>query len=162
MRRFIHTLTLLFFIASTGWSQTYSGIITGEYVRRHFKLKAGEVVKFEEFKTKTFPTATVVWGKPDRGDEMRIKAGVAPAGSKLMVVFTEIKSEKEFDRVLGTYKDGEPVKGVGRKAVWSEKWKQLTVLLSPRLLIHVHLDNPGTTNLKASLVAVARDIDRKL
>jgi hypothetical protein len=162
MHRSVHTLILLLFVAATGWSQQYSGIINGEYVRRHFRLKSGEVVKFEEFKTKTYPTATVVWGKPEKTDDMRIKAGVAPSGSKLMVIFNEIKSEKEFDRVLGTYKDGERVTGIGRKAVWSQKWKQLSVLLSPKLLIHVHLDHPGTTNLKASLVAIARDIDKKL
>lgn len=162
MKRIAYTSILFLGLISIAWGQQFSGILTGDYVRHHFKLGKGEVVKFEEFTKKTYPTATVVWGKPDKRDDLRIKAGVAPSGNRLMVVFNEIKSETEFDRVLGTYKDGERITGIGRKAVWSKKWKQLSVLLSPKLLIHVHLDHPGTTNLKASLVAIARDIDKKL
>ena len=143
-------------------AQSYEGIVNGDFVRAHFTLKDGEVVKFEEFKTKTFPTATVVWGKPEKGDNMRIKAGVAPSGSKFMVVFADLKNEKEFERILATYKDGETVTGVGRRAVWSAKWKQISVLLSPKLAIHVHLDPPGTDDLKQSLITLAKAVAKRL
>jgi hypothetical protein len=162
MRRIKYT-TVLFILLTAGlWSQSYDSIITGDYVRKHFKLKAGEVVKFEEFKKKTFPTATVIWGVPDEQDDMRIKAGTAPSGSKLMVVFTDLRDEKEYDRIPSTYKDGVALTGVGRKAVWSEKWKQISVLLKPRLLVHVHLDHPQTTDLKASLISIVKDIEKRV
>ncbi|MFZ1730100.1 MAG: hypothetical protein WBQ23_13915 [Bacteroidota bacterium] len=162
MKRIKYTVVLFILMATGLWSQSYDTIITGDYVRKHFKMKEGEVVKFEEFKKKTFPTATVVWGVPDKSDAMRIKAGVAPSGSKLMVVFTELKSEKEYDRIPSTYKDGVVLTGVGKKAVWSEKWKQISVLVTPKLLIHVHLDHAGTTDLKAALISIAKDIEKRV
>ncbi|MBE0646037.1 MAG: hypothetical protein IH600_18285 [Bacteroidetes bacterium] len=162
MLRFIYAALCLVSFTLIASSQPYDRIITGDYVRQHFKLQKGEVIKFEEFKKKTYPTATVVWGVPDKQDEARIKAGVAPSGSKLMVVFTDIRTEKEYDRVPSTYKDGVEVSGIGRKAVWSEKWKQLSVLLTPKLIVHIHLDHQGTTDLKEALIAVAKDIQKSV
>lgn len=163
MTRISHILFGIIFLTSfAAAQQPYKNIITGEYVRKHFKFNPGEVVKFEEFKKKSYPTATVVWGVPDKHDEMRIKAGVAPDGSKLMVVFTELRNEKEYDRVPSTYKDAVVISGVGRKAVWSEKWKQISVLLKSKLLVHIHLDHAGSTDLKSELIAIARDIEKKL
>ncbi|MFA6233889.1 MAG: hypothetical protein WC824_06845 [Bacteroidota bacterium] len=162
MHRITTTIVLFIALTAAAWSQSYESIITGDYVRKHFKLKQGEVVKYEDFKKTTFPTATVVWGTPEKSDAERIKAGVAPAGSKLLVVFTDLKDEKEYDRIPSTYKDGVVITGVGRKAVWSEKWKQISVLLTPKLLVHIHLDHPGTKDLKAALIAIARDIDKKI
>lgn len=158
----IAILAVLPVLQTSAQPGNFDGIVNGAFVRKHFALKDGEVIKFEEYKKKTFPTATVVWGQPDRGDEKRIRAGVAPSGSKLMVVFAELRNEKEFERVLATYRDGEAVQGIGRRAVWSAKWKQLSVLLSPTLAIHVHLDHPPVTDLKAELVALAREIAKKL
>lgn len=151
-------LTLL----APAWSQKYGGIVTGDYVRRHFELKNGEIIKFEEFKKKTYPTATVVWGAPEKHDQMRVKAGVAPSGSKLMVMFAELQHETEFGRVLQTYKDGVEVKGIGRRAVYSDKWKQISVLVSSALAIHVHLDHVGVKDLKAELTDIARYVAKKL
>jgi hypothetical protein len=155
------SLLLLAFL-TPAWSQKYGDIVNGDYVRRHFELKEGEVVKFEEFKKKTYPTATVVWGAPEKRDQMRIKAGVAPSGSKLMVVFADLRHESEFGRVLNTYKDGVEVNGLGRRAVFSQKWKQLSVLVSSALAIHVHLDHAGGKDLKSDLIAIARDLAKKL
>ncbi len=162
MHRFLFGLICFVLFSLVASSQSYERIITGDYVRKHFKLEKGEEVKFEEFKKKTYPTATVVWGLPDKKDDIRIKAGVAPSGSKLMVVFTDIRDEKEFDRVPATYKDGAAVTGIGRKAVWSEKWKQLSVLLTSKLMVHIHLDHPATQDLKAALIAIARDIEKSV
>ncbi len=157
LRLFFSALSFLF-LSVAAFSQPYDHIITGDYVRKHFALAKGEEVKFEEFKKKTYPTATVVWGVPEKGDALRLKAGVAPSGSKLLVVFAEVGAEKDFERVRATYKDGSPVTGIGRKAVMSEKWKQLSVLLNSKLIVHIHLDHPGTTDLKTKLIAIARDI----
>jgi hypothetical protein len=161
-RRLAALAFLLACLASPAYAQSYGDVVNAAFVRTHFKMKDGEDVKFEEFKTKTFPTATVVWGQPEKNDKARLAAGVAPSGSKLMVVFAELKNEKEFERILSTYKDGEAVQGVGRRAIWSAKWKQLSVLLSPKLAIHVHLDHPGVEDLKATLVALAKDIAKRL
>ncbi len=163
MRRFSYILfSFIFLTAFAAAQQPYKQIITGEYVRNHFKLKAGEVVKLEEFKKKTYPTATVVWGMPDKRDAVRIQAGIAPSGSKLMVVFTELKNAREYDRVPATYKDAVVINGVGQKAVWSRKWKQLSVLMTPKLLVHVHLDHTGVGDLKTELISIARDIENKV
>lgn len=162
MRRLPLVVFLLLTFLTPAWSQKYSDVVNGDYVRRHFVLKEGEIIKFEEFKKKTYPTATVVWGAPEKRDQMRVKAGVAPSGSKLMVVFAELRNESEFGRVLTTYKDGVEVTGIGRKAVFSEKWKQISVLVSSALAIHVHLDHSGVKDLKTDLAAIARDLSKKL
>ena len=61
LRLFFSALSFLF-LSVAAFSQPYDHIITGDYVRKHFALAKGEEVKFEEFKKKTYPTATVVWG----------------------------------------------------------------------------------------------------
>ena len=161
-RHFLLLAAAFVAIAHVASAQSHEGVVNGEFVRRHFPMKNGEVVKFEEFTTKTFPTATVVWGLADKKDKARIAAGVAPSGSRLMVVFADLKNEKEFERILATYKDGEAVAGVGRRAVWSAKWKQISVLVSPKLAIHVHLDHAGTEDLKAALIVLAQDLAKRL
>lgn len=161
-RRLAALAFLLSFLVSTAYAQTYEDVVNAAFVRTHFKMKDGEDVKFEEFMTKTYPTATVVWGRPDKRDKQRVKAGVAPSGSKLMVVFADLTSEKDFERILSTYKDGETVKGVGRQAIWSAKWKQLSVLISPKLAIHVHLEHPGVVDLKETLVTLAKAIAKRI
>lgn len=162
MKRLSLVVALFLTFLTPALSQKYSDIVTGEYVRLHFELKDGETIKYDKFEKKTYPTATVVWGVPDKRDKARVMAGVAPSGSKLMVVFADLRHESEFSRVLQTYKDGVELKGIGRRAVFSEKWKQISVLVSSALAIHVHLDHAGAKDLKTDLATIAQDLSKKL
>ena len=118
----------------------YDNIITKAYLQSTFEFLNGEKLKYAECKKKSYPTCTYVWGKPSKKDATKIKYGLAPEGKKLMVIYAQARSSKDFERVLKTYKDAVDVKGLGQKAVWSNKRKQLSFITKKNLIIHVNVD----------------------
>ena len=103
-------------------------------------IPADATLKLSECEMKSYPTCTYVWGYPDEDDAMRIELGGSPSGDKLMTIFAQARNIQEFDRVLSSYRDAEPVEGLGVTAVWSDMRKQLSLITAENLVIHINVD----------------------
>jgi hypothetical protein len=143
-------------------AQPYKGLITGEDVARYFTFAQGETLKYDNFDTKRFPTATFVWGKADKLDKKRLEIGGKPSGNILMIIYAEGKSAKDFDRVLKSYNDAVVVKDVGTKAVWSERRRQLSFMTDKFLIVHINIEDARTKDRKAKAIEIAGDILKRL
>lgn len=121
---------------------SYDNIITSEYLQETFIFQPGEKMKHAECGKRSYPTCTYVWGKPSSEKRKAIekKYGLKPEGKKLMVIYAQAKSQKDFERVLKVYKDAVEVKGLGARAVWSAQRKQLSLITKKNLIIHVNVD----------------------
>lgn len=147
--------TLMFTLTPLFSASAQNNIITKAYLQSAFEFQDGEKLKYAECKKKSYPTCTYIWGEPSKKDAARIKYGLAPKGKKLMVIYAQARSLKDFERVLKTYSDAVNVKGLGSKAVWSAKRQQLSLITNKNLIIHVNVDDTMSSDpfLKAKITA---------
>lgn len=158
-------MTALFLINVQSLSaRSYDNIITSEYLQETFTFQPGEKMKHAECGKRSYPTCTYVWGKPSSEKRKAIekKYGLAPEGKKLMVVYAQVKSQKDFDRVLKVYKDAVEVKGLGSKAVWSAQRKQLSLITKDNLIIHVNVDGTMCKEPMQKAKTTAKQVLQKL
>lgn len=153
---------LLFLIHQTVFAAEHSDNISEEYLRSQFTFGANEILKFSECKKKSYPTCTYVWGTDSKKDAYRVKAGLAPEGNKLQIIYAQASSAKDFQRVLATYSDAEKIEGVGLEAIWSNSRKQLSFITDMYLVVHVNINVKGEDNPKEKAISIAKDLLEKL
>jgi hypothetical protein len=136
----------------------YSSFITEDYLRSQFSFGDGDTLKYSQCEKKSYPTCTYIWGPESEKDAARINAGLAPAGSKLQIVYAQAASINNFDRVLSAYTDAESVDGIGETAVWSDKRKQLSFITETNLIVHVNIAETQGKDPEAKAVAIANDL----
>ena len=150
-------LLLILFLQPV-FANDYTGYISEEYLRSQFTFAPGEKLKYAECKKNSYPTCTYIWGAPHKKDEARVKYGLAPEGNKLMIVYAQARSKKDFERVLSTYKDAKNVEGVAVEAVWSQKRRQLSLITEDNLILHINIDDKSTADIKAKSLSIAQHI----
>jgi hypothetical protein len=155
-------LLLLILMFQPAYAEDYSGNISEEYLRSQFTFEAGDKLKFTECKKQSYPTCTYIWGAAHKKDEARLKYGLAPEGNKLMIVYAQARSKKDFERVLATYKDAVKVDGLAAEAVWSKKRGQLSMITDSNLVVHVNVRDKGTSDRKEKSISIANDLLKKL
>lgn len=151
-------LLLLIFFQLPVLASDYSDNISEEYLRSQFTFAAADKLKYAECEKNSYPTCTYIWGAEHKKDEARIKYGLAPEGNKLMIVYAQARSKKDFERVLGTYKDAEKVEGLASEAVWSNKRRQLSMITDNNLIIHINIEDKSTADLKGKSISIAQHI----
>ena len=154
----LQLLLLMVFFQLPVFAADYSDNISEEYLRSQFTFAAGDKLKYAECTKKSHPTCTYIWGAEHKKDAARLNAGVAPKGNKLQIVYAQARSKKDFDRVLGTYKDTKKVEGIGAEAVWSEKRKQLSLITEKNLIVHIHIDEKGGDAPEEKAISIAKDL----
>ena len=147
---------VLVLISSRLYATDYSDYISEEYLRSQFTFKAGDTLKYSKCGKTSYPTCRYIWGAPNKKDETRIKYGQPPAGNKLMIIYAQASSKKDFERVLGTYKDAEKVEGLASEAVWSNKRRQLSMITDNNLIIHINIEDKSTADLKGKSISIAQ------
>lgn len=153
----------LFIIATQfTFAQDYSKLITEEYLRSEFVFGTNEAMKYEVCKKKSYPTCDYVWGKPSKGDETRIKYGMAPEGNKVMVIYAQAKKPTHFNRSIAVYKDAEKIDGIGVRSVWSDTRAQLSLITESNLIIHVNLETIKDGKVKEHAIHIAKHILKQL
>lgn len=157
----IKAFLLLILIQQPTFAADYSDNISEDYLRSQFTFAAGDKLKYAECKKKSYPTCTYVWGAEHKKDAARLKAGVAPKGSKLQIVYAQANSKKDFERVLSSYKDAEKVEGLAAEAVWSQKRHQLSMITEVNLIMHINIDDKSTVDAKAKSISIAQHILNK-
>ena len=155
-------LFLLILISQSAYAADYSNNISEEYLRSQFTFKAGDTLKYSECEKKSYPSCTYVWGPPHKKDEARIKYGLAPEGNKLMIVYAQARSKKDFERVLGSYKDAVKIDGLAAEAVWSKKRGQLSMITDGNLIVHVNVKDIVSSDSKNKSITIAQDLLKKL
>lgn len=157
---FVLLQAFLFFILvqQPVFANKYTDNISEEYLRSQFSFATGDKLKYAECKKKSHPTCTYIWGAEHKKDAARLKAGVAPKGNKLQIVYAQAGSKKDFERVLSSYKDAEKVEGLATDAVWSEKRRQLSLITEENLIIHINIDDKTTADVKAKSLSIAQHI----
>jgi len=155
-------LLLLILIQQPAYAADYSNIISEDYLRSQFTFSAGDKLKYTECKKKSYPTCTYIWGAVHKKDEARLKAGVAPKGNKLQIVYAQARSKKDFERVLSSYKDAEKVEDLASGAVWSQKRRQLSLITEDNLIIHINIEDKTTADVKSKSKSIANEIINKL
>ena len=139
----------------------YSSFITEDYLRSQFSFGDGDTLKYSQCGKNSYPTCTYIWGPESEKDVARINAGLAPAGSKLQIVYAQAASINNFERVLSSYTDAEPVDGIGETAVWSDKRKQLSFITETNLIVHIHIEEMQSNDSEAKAVVIAGDLIEK-
>ena len=152
----LQLLLLLIFFQLPVLASDYSDNISEEYLRSQFTFAAADKLKYAECKKKSYPTCTYIWGAADKKDEARLKAGLAPKGNKLQVVYAQARSKKDFERVLATYKDAEKVEGLASEAVWSNKRHQISMITDNNLIIHDKLEDISIADIKGKSISIAQ------
>ena len=156
----IHWLIFLalILICQRVFAEDYSENISEEYLRSQFTFAPGDKLKYAECKKKSYPACTYIWGAENKKDEARLKAGLAPNGNKLQIVYAQARSKKDFERVLATYKDAEIVEGLATEAVWSNKKHQLSMITDNNLILHINIEDRSTTDVKGKSISIAEYI----
>jgi hypothetical protein len=154
----LQLLLLIVFFQPPVFAADYSDNISEEYLRSQFTFAAGDKLKYAECKKKSHPTCTYIWGAEHKKDAARLKAGVAPKGNKLQIVYAQAGSKKDFERVLSSYKDAQIVEGLAADAVWSQKRRQLSLITEDNLIMHINIDDKSTADVKARSVSIAQYI----
>lgn len=150
-------LLLILFLQPV-FANDYTDYISEEYLRSQFTFAPSEKLKYAECKKNSYPTCTYIWGAPHKKDEARVKYGLAPEGNKLMIVYAQARSKKDFERVLSTYKDAEKIEGLATEAVWSNKRHQLSMITEKNLIIHINIEDRSTTDVKGKSISIAEYI----
>ncbi|MEY8117811.1 hypothetical protein AB9F26_06000 [Falsihalocynthiibacter sp. BN13B15] len=132
--------------------------LTEEFIRETMAFEPDEALKFAECADKPHPRCTYVWGSPHKKDEVRINAGLAPEGKKLMIIFAQGASAKNFDQVTAVYSDAEPIENLGIAAVWSPRRHQISLMTETFLIMHVNIEDAGNDSLKTVAVDIANHI----
>lgn len=140
----------------------YAKYISEDYLRSQFTFGAEERLKYSRCVKKSFPTCTYIWGTESSKDAARIGAGLAPDGNKLQIVYAQANSQHDFQRVLTSFTDAEPVIGVGREAIWSSKRSQLSFITDESLIIHINIDEKGMSDAKEKSISIASDLLEQL
>ena len=154
----LQLLLLMFFFQLPVFAADYSDNISEEYLRSQFTFAPGDKLKYAECKKKSHPTCTYIWGAEHKKDAARLKAGVAPKGNKLQIIYAQAGSKKDFERVLSSYKDAEKVEGLATEAVWSNKRRQLSLITDDNLIMHINIDDISTDDVKAKSISIAQHI----
>ena len=153
---------LLILFQQPVFANNYADNISEEYLRSQFTFKTGDKLKYSKCEKKSYPTCTYIWGAPHKKDEARVKYGLAPEGNKLMIVYAQARSKKNFERVLATYKDAVKIDGLAAEAVWSKKRGQLSMITDSNLIVHVNVRDTGTSDRKNKSTTIAQDLLKKL
>lgn len=151
-------LLVLVLVHQPALSEDYAGNISEEYLRSQFTFGSQDVLKYAECEKKTYPTCTYVWGAESDKDAVRAKYGLAPEGSKLMIIYAQAVSPEDFQRVLTTYSDAEEIDGLGTEAVWSAKRKQLSLITTENLIMHINIDEKDGLTPKQTAFSVAEHL----
>lgn len=144
--------------AATVWAESYEDVITTAFLQETFVFQKGEALKLAECKKKSYPTCIYIWGKPSKKDAMRKQYGLDPEGNKLMVIYAQARSQKDFERVLKSYTDAVPLEGLGKKAVWSKRRGQLSLITDKSLVIHVNVDGTQSNEPLKKAKTVATEV----
>ncbi len=139
------------------FASDYSSGISEAFLRTEFVFKVDEKLKYSQCEEKRKTTCSYVWGIESSKDAARIKAGLAPKGHKLLVIYVQAKGDKDFQRVIGSYSDAVAVEELGERAVWSEKRKQISLMTEKNLIVHVNL-SAANINSKEKANAVAKEV----
>ncbi|MGO4916944.1 hypothetical protein [Pseudogemmobacter sp. W21_MBD1_M6] len=148
-------LALFIAVVSPAIAQDQTTPMSEADMRSMLPFGTDDTLKYAVCETKSYPTCTYVWGVADSYDAVLIKAGSKPDGNRLTTVFAKASTLQDFDRVLATYTDAEPLADLGVKAVWSEKRHQLSLLTSDYLVVHVNVDAQGVDDRKATAARIA-------
>lgn len=140
----------------------YSNYITEDYLRSQFSFGDGDTLKYSQCEKNSYPTCTYIWGPEFEKDAARINAGLPPEGNKLRIVHAQAASIKDFERVLSTYSDAEPVAGIGETAVWSDKRKQLSFITETNLIVHIYIEDMQVEDPEAKAASIASDLIESL
>ena len=140
---------------SPAFAQDHREPMPESQLRAMLPFGDGATLKYAVCGAKSYPTCTYVWGLPDSRDAARVKLGGKPEGDKLMTIFAQAHSPQDFDRVLASYSDAEPVDNLGVRAVWSAKRDQLSLITPDNMVIHVYVEVAGLPNPKETAVQVA-------
>lgn len=154
----IKAFLLLILIQQPTFAADYSDNISEDFLRSQFTFAAGDKLKYAECKNKSHPTCTYIWGAENKKDEARLKAGLAPKGNKLQIVYARASAKKDFQRVLSSYKDAVKVEGLAAEAVWSQKRQQLSLISEDNLIMHINIDDKSTDDVKAKSISIAQHI----
>jgi hypothetical protein len=147
-------------VQSSIFAADYSDNISEEYLRSQFTFETEDNLKYSECQKKSYPTCTYVWGPVSDKDKNRTKAGLAPEGNKLQVIYAQARRVEDFQRVLGTYSDAKEIDDVGVDAVWSDKRHQLSLITDENLIIHVNIDVDGVNDPEEKAVSIAKHVSQ--
>ncbi len=147
-----------FLTVSPTVASEYDKIITESYVKNEFVFQDAERFKYSKCRKNSYPTCKYVWGVESKKDTTRVKMGLPPDGNSLTIVYAQAKQEKNFSRVVGSYSDAVDIDGLGVKAIWSDKRRQLSMITKSHLIIHIRLEVKGVINLKDKAMNVALHI----
>jgi len=146
-------------LANAAAARDYAPLISEDYLRSQFTFGAADVLKYAECKKGSYPTCNYVWGEPSKKkDANAAKYGLAPNGKKLMLVYAQAKSAKDFERATSVYRDAESVAGIGQQVVWSAKSEQLTLMTAEHLIIHVNTHATEAADPKAKAIIIAKHV----
>ncbi|WP_372841775.1 hypothetical protein [Phaeovulum sp.] len=148
-------LGVLFVLAWPAWAQGEREPIPEADLRTLLPFSQNDTLKYAHCEVKSYPTCTYVWGVPASDDDARVKLGAKPEGDRLTTIFAQAHGLNDFDRVLATYSDADPVEGLGIKAAWSAKRDQLSFMMADYLIIHVNIDARGVADPKAVALQTA-------
>lgn len=159
---FWRSFLLLMLVSQPVISADHEKSFSEEYLRSQFSFAPGDTLKYSDCEKKSYPTCTYVWGAESERDVTRLKYGLAPEGNKLQVIYAQANNKKDFQRVLSTYSDPEPVDGIGVEAVWSEKREQLSFITEESLIVHINIDEKGGEDAKEKAVSIAGHVLEQL
>ena len=160
---FRYMAILLFgFVAQSVMAADYADLISEEYLRSQFEFTDGAKLKYSQCVKKSYPTCTYIWGVASKKDASRTKHGLAPEGSKLMIVYAQARSAGDFDRVTATYSDAEEIKDLGVMSVWSGKRKQLSFITDSHLVVHVNIEEENVSDSKRKAESIAKYLMQEL
>ncbi len=149
---------LLVLMASPLFAQDYPAAFSNDTLQAIFHFGETDEVKLAECDGEARHTCTYVWGPPSSMDATRINAGLPPAGNKLLVVFAQANGPEDFDRVRAVYSDAEELTSLGVTAVWSPVRKQLSLITTGNLVIHINVEASGAEDQKATAQLLAEHI----
>jgi hypothetical protein len=154
------TFLIIISVQPLVFAADYSDKISEEYLRSQFTFETEDNLKYSECQKKSYPTCTYVWGPVSDKDKNRTKAGLAPEGNKLQVIYAQARRVEDFQRVLGTYSDAKEIDDVGVDAVWSDKRHQLSLITDENLIIHVNIDVVGVNDPEEKAVSIAKHVSQ--
>jgi len=155
-------MLILMLVQHSVFAADYSNYISEAYLRTQFAFEAGDMLKYAQCNKKNYPTCTYIWGAASKKDASRVKMGLTPEGNKLQIVYARAKSVKDFQRVMASYSDAEIIEGLGSQAVWSERRKQLSLITSDNLIVHININEKGGGASRETAVSIANSVVEQL
>lgn len=161
-KRRILALASIVMFCPPATAEDYPDYINEEYLRSKFSFGDNDSLKYSRCEQKSQLVCTYVWGPESNKDSARIKAGVAPAGDKLQLIYAQGTSGKDFERVVASYSDAQPVADIGNNAVWSDKRSQLSFITETNLIVHVYIEQEKAEDTESKAIAIANDLSEQL